>query len=1400
MENTKNKKSVFDGFTNLYELSKTLRFELKPVGDTQKMLDDADVFGKDKIIKDKYEQTKPFIDRLHREFIDEALIGTSLSDLKKYKEVLDNWKNNKKDKEVQKALKKEEERLRKEIVSFFDKTAKDWAEKKYADLGLKKKDIEILFEERIFDVLKKRYGNEDESFLTDSNSVFIKDENGGKISIFDEWKGFVGYFTKFQQTRKNFYVDGGTETAIATRIIDQNLKRFCDNLEDFKKIKGKISDFSEIERNFARQLGDVFSLDFYNQCLLQKGIDVYKEILGGKTLDNGEKLRGINELVNEYRQKNKGEKLPFLKLLDKQIASEKEKFVIGIENDEKLPEALQRFYNTAEEKTKILETLFTDFVSHNEKYDLNKIYISREALNTITHKWIIDGHKFEGLLYGAMKGDKPTGLDYNRKEDSYKFPDFIALNYVKAGFEQVDFGEKIWKEKYYKNEENKKGFLTGEESFFEQFLHIFSFEFNSLFENEITDEKGKAVKMGYNLFKNDFEKLISQKSFAVNPESKIIIKNFADNVLWIYQMAKYFAVEKERGWDDNYELDDFYTNPDFGYKKFYENAYEEIIKVYNNLRNYLTKKPYSEEKWKLNFENPTLANGFDKNKESDNSAVILRRDGKYYLGIMSKGNNKIFDDRNKSKFFENIDSGKYEKIVYKYLPDAAKMIPKCTTQLKDVKNHFDNSRDDFFVSKSFIEPLRITKRIFDLNNIQYDKTDIKKIVIGEDKGTKMFQKEYYKLSNDFDSYKSALIDWIDFCKDFISKYESTKDFDVSSFKKTKDYDSLDKFYNDVARITYKISFQDISKDYIDQKNQNSELYLFEIHNKDWNLKDGKEKTGAKNLHTLYFENLFSDKNISKNFPLKLNGQAELFFRPKTSESKLEYKIWDTQKKIWKKAKIKSNDSVIDHKRYSEDKLFFHCPVTLNRETGSIFGFNNHINNFLADNKDINIIGIDRGEKHLAYYSVIDQNGKKIDGGSFNIVNGIKYASKLEKKANERESARRDWQAVEGIKDMKRGYISQIVRELADLAIKHNAIIVLEDLNMRFKQIRGGIEKSIYQQLEKALIDKLSFLVDKGEKDPEKAGHLLKAYQLCAPFESFKDMGKQTGILFYTQASYTSKTCPKCGFRKNNNKFYFEGNIEKAKDVLRKIKSFEYDEKNKCFNLSYCLSDFMSKEDIERNKKQKRDNALFPEIERKNEFNLTTKDAIRYRWHDKNTERGKSFEFGESEYVESGEKEEKNTKRGVVKQYDLTKCLVGLFEGDEAKKNGLDYKQNLLEKLISEKFNSKFYSRLFGYLNLIFEIRNSISGTEIDYIDCPECGFHTDKSDDIKNGDDNGAYNIARKGIMILEKIKQYKKKNGSLDKLGWGDLFIDIEEWDKFSQTVSTSKNSKWNPTSKFQK
>ena len=109
------------------------------------------------------------------------------------------------------------------------------------------------------------------------------------------------------------------------------------------------------------------------------------------------------------------------------------------------------------------------------------------------------------------------------------------------------------------------------------------------------------------------------------------------------------------------------------YKKKDIKQKEEIKKVnliYNKVRNYITKKPYSNEKLKLNFQNPQFLGGWDKNKEKDYRTVLLKKDGKYFLGVMEKGNNKIFDS-----FPEDAESS-FEKMEYKLLPDPSKMLPK----------------------------------------------------------------------------------------------------------------------------------------------------------------------------------------------------------------------------------------------------------------------------------------------------------------------------------------------------------------------------------------------------------------------------------------------------------------------------------------------------------------------------------------------------------------------------------------------------------------------------------------------------------------------------------------------------------------------------------------------------
>lgn len=114
-----------------------------------------------------------------------------------------------------------------------------------------------------------------------------------------------------------------------------------------------------------------------------------------------------------------------------------------------------------------------------------------------------------------------------------------------------------------------------------------------------------------------------------------------------------------------------------------------VTPLYNMVRNYMTRKPYSDKKIKLNFENSQLLGGWDANKEKDYASIILRREGKYYLAIMDKNSKKLLGKAMPS------DGDCYEKMVYKLLPGANKMLPKV---------FFAKSRmGDFKPSKQIIE-------------------------------------------------------------------------------------------------------------------------------------------------------------------------------------------------------------------------------------------------------------------------------------------------------------------------------------------------------------------------------------------------------------------------------------------------------------------------------------------------------------------------------------------------------------------------------------------------------------------------------------------------------------------------------------------------------------------------
>lgn len=198
--------------------------------------------------------------------------------------------------------------------------------------------------------------------------------------------------------------------------------------------------------------------------------------------------------------------------------------------------------------------------------------------------------------------------------------------------------------------------------------------------------------------------------------------------------------------------------------------------------------------------------------------------------------------------------------------------------------------------------------------------------------------------------------------------------------------------------------------------------------------------------------------------------------------------------------------------------------------------NQQVREYLQQADDTHIIGIDRGERHLLYLVVIDMQGNIKEQFTLNEIvneyNGNTYRTNyhdlLDTREEERLTARQSWQTIENIKELKEGYLSQVVYKITQLMVKYHAVVVLEDLNKGFMRGRQKVEKQVYQKFEKMLIDKLNYLVDK-KADAAQSGGLLNAYQLTSKFDSFQKLGKQSGFLFYIPAWNTSKIDPVTGF-------------------------------------------------------------------------------------------------------------------------------------------------------------------------------------------------------------------------------------------------------------------------------
>ena len=1224
-------------FINYYPLSKTLRFSLIPVGKTEDNFNKKLLLENDKQRAENYEKVKSYIDRFHKEYIKSALANARIEKINEYAALY--WKSNKDDSDA-KVMESLEDDIRKQISKQLTSTAN----------------------------FKRLFGKE---LICEDLPAFLTDEN--EKETVECFRSFTTYFNGFNTNRKNMYSSEKKSTAIAYRCVNDNLPRFLDNIKTFQKIFDNLSDENITKLNtglynrFGRKIEDIFSVDYFDFVLTQSGIDIYNSMIGVYTCSDGTKIQGLNKRIDRYNQQvaknEKSKRFPLMKPLRKQILSESEKDSVSF-----IPEK----FNSDNEVLLAIEEYYNNHIS-----DIDSLTELLQSLNTYNANGIFikSGAAVSDISNAAFNSWNVLRLAWNEK--------YEALHPVTSTTKIDKYIEK--RDKVYKS------------------IKSFSlFELQELGAengNEITDwyissinECNRKIKETYlqarELLKSDYEKDCDKRLYK-NEKATELVKNLLDAIKEFQQLVKPLnGTGKEENKD---EL--FYGK----FTSFYDSV-ADIDRLYDKVRNYITQKPYSKDKIKLNFDNPQLLGGWDKNKESDYRTVILRKNDFYYLAVMDKSHSKVFVN---APEITSEDEDYYEKMEYKLLPGPNKMLPKV-----------------FFASRN-IDKFQPSDRILDIR-----------------------KRESFKKGATFN--KSECHEFIDYFKESIKKHDDWSKFGFE-FSPTESYNDISEFYREVSDQGYYISFSKISKNYIDKLVENGYIYLFQIYNKDFS----KYSKGTPNLHTLYFKMLFDERNLS-NVVYKLNGEAEMFYREASINDKekithhanrpIKNKNPDNEKK----ESVFEYDIVKD-KRFTKRQFSLHMSVTINFKARGQEFLHYDVRKAVKYKDDNYVIGIDRGERNLIYISVINSNGEIVEQMSLNEIIGdngysVDYQKLLDKKEKERDKARKNWTSVENIKELKEGYISQVVHKICELVVKYDAVIAMEDLNFGFKRGRFPVEKQVYQKFENMLISKLNLLIDK-KAEPTENGGLLRAYQLTNKFDGV-NKAKQNGIIFYVPAWDTSKIDPVTGFVNLLKPKYTS--VSEAKKLFETIDDIKYNTNTDMFE--FCI-----------------DYGKFPRCN--SDFEKTWTVCT-------NSSRILSF------------RNEKKNNEWDNKQIVLTDEFKSLFN-----EFGIDYTSDLKASILSIS-NADFYNRLIRLLSLTLQMRNSIIGStlpEDDYLISPVANdrgeFYDSRNYKGSNAalpcdaDANGAYNIARKALWAINVLKDTPD-----DILQKAKLSITNAEWLEYTQ------------------
>ena len=1330
-------------FNNLYSLTKTIKFELRPIPETKKWIDEfgkiftqeADssednFFKRDMDIAEAKRIIQDVLNSVHETIINNALTSDEAKaiDISSYYE-LSNQTNP--------DLGNEEKNLREKIKLCFIAELKKFngnfssKEKKNQDKddelsGLMK----VLGSSYMLNYLSETAGN---YASTGHKARSIKNACANLNK-------FWGVLSQYVENRNNYYVcDKEQDTAVATRIVSDLLPVFCKNCREYTNNKEEYdSIFHYLKSTDTTMLikdsatgemktvegfdSSIYNINEFYKYISQAGIEKYNAAISKNKV-----------LVNLYNQQKRGSHIKGFVTLHKQIgckeANSTEKIVICKDWDSTVSKdngiSLEAMLNkvtcmvneiVAPKQPDMLSPRLSNLTSWLENVkDWEGIYVSDKALKTISSRYLEDWYSLQQLLIK----EKSVG-SYNASRESneqFKLNSAVELAPVFRAFDGKDF-ESAFKKNVY-NEYSEV--LDRNLPLSRNLLNIMCHDLKQKIDNELPKYEENITTI-----LNTTE---HREGFFKKDNSIDVITDYLDCILSIVHIVSFFSVRqnKIKGSPYNMELFQIVSSlleSDLGNRRAW----------YDEIRNYLLRLPQDEikeNKLKLNFNSSQLLQGWHVNKTKDRLSLILKNEGVYHLCILKKSPscNTLFDIKEK---------------IYVEKSEAYRMIVcpmKYETLLKKYKPMFGH---------------RYAEETNEADAILRFQQMIREKWLGEYPDLKLVAEKQYKVAKELKDDVNRII-------------------------------KMDKY----SQCHYK----PIDWSLVEEYAQKGKIYVFKIHSKDYK----ETSKGKKDLQTIYWNDvlnghsqhqlsangeIFRREAISKQKPIKHSEGSVLVNKryadgkpipesiyniayailnnlniPESVDEKDNEKaksLIDSKKIVYRKAWM---DITKDARFYGKEKYFLHNPLCLNYKAR---GF---ANKAISEDKAYNtinpqiqermhegemspaFIGIDRGEKNLIYACKVNTDGEILFCKHYNSINGLNYLEKLEERADSRIKAKQGWKQQESIKNLKDGYISYVVHQLLDDAIplddenKNPSYIVLEKLSREMKQGRQNREQQIYQKFELALAKKLSFYVNK-DVEEGKPGSIQMPLQFVPPVNTFDQIDRKDsfGIMLYTRANYTSVTDPLTGWRKTI--YIANGNNEVVLSQLTTaFDDIYFDGKDYVF--AY----------VEKN--------------------------TGHRWLMYSGVNGQSLDRFEYN---------KTTKQ--YDAYNIVEILDKLFANFDKSSSLLKQIKEGIELKKAEEGRTA-YGSLRKAINMIQQIRNTGNAKKNDnFLQSPvrnENGEHFDTRNAqdfgnlhfIKDADANGAFNIARKGIIMDAHYKYWaEQKKTTTNKMPSLSLYVSDKEWD----------------------